>query len=80
MSESAYLDVAQLEAGLPSIRQSPVDHGVLEMIVRRPQIGEREVLHDASVAQSSTPPSVRPLLADPPSSTRPSLWLLPSRF
>ena len=33
-----------LEAGLDHIRQSPKDQGVVEMIVRRPAIGEREVL------------------------------------
>lgn len=34
----------QLEAGLGHIRQSPPDHGTLELIVRRPAIGERETL------------------------------------
>lgn len=34
----------ELEAGLEWIRQSPADEGVLEMIVRRPQVGAREVL------------------------------------
>jgi hypothetical protein len=35
---------AELEAGLEFIRQSPKDNGVLELIVRRPRPGEREVL------------------------------------
>lgn len=33
-----------LQAGLEHIRRAPVDHGVLELIVRRPAIDEREVL------------------------------------
>jgi hypothetical protein len=32
-----------LQAGLEDIRQSPVDEGVLELIVRRPAVDEREV-------------------------------------
>ena len=36
--------IEQLEAGLDVIRQSPQDDGVLELIVRRPATGEREVI------------------------------------
>jgi hypothetical protein len=36
--------MAELEAGLEHIRQSPRDGGVLQMIVRRPKAGDREVL------------------------------------
>ena len=36
--------MAQLEAGLAHIRQSPKNSGVLSLIVRRPREGEREVL------------------------------------
>jgi hypothetical protein len=39
-----YLTREQLDAGLPVIREAPKDAGVLEMIVRRPAVGEREVL------------------------------------
>jgi|SRR5690348_16925127 len=39
-----HLTMAELEASLPHIRQSPKDDGVLQMIVRRPAVGEREVL------------------------------------
>lgn len=39
-----YLSIAELEAGLEHIRQAPRDHGVLEMIVQRPQIDERRVI------------------------------------
>jgi len=45
-----HLTTEQLEAGLDSIRESPVDSGILEMIVRRPRADEREVL---SVAELS---------------------------
>ena len=34
----------ELEAGLDGIRRSPRDEGVLELIVRRPSVDEREVL------------------------------------
>lgn len=44
MTVVKHLSLAELEAGLESIRQSPEDQGVLEMIVRRPAENEREVL------------------------------------
>ncbi|MCI0621774.1 MAG: MOSC domain-containing protein [Acidobacteria bacterium] len=44
-----HLAMAELEAGLEAIRQSPKDEGVLELIVRRPQIGEREVLGEGEL-------------------------------
>lgn len=40
---------AQLEAGLEQILRAPPDRGVLEMIVRRPQVGAREVLDAADL-------------------------------
>ncbi|MDQ2856850.1 MAG: MOSC domain-containing protein [Acidobacteriota bacterium] len=43
------LTLTELEAGLDHIRQSPKDDGVLELIVRRPRIEEREVLTDAEL-------------------------------
>jgi len=42
----------QLEAGLDGIRQSPKDEGVLELIVRRPQTDEREVLEEGELHPS----------------------------
>ena len=39
-----HLTIKELEAGLENIRQSPKDNGVLDMIVRRPKVEEREVL------------------------------------
>jgi hypothetical protein len=44
-----HLNTKQLEAGLAVIRDSPKDGGVIEMIVRRPRIGEREVVEHAEL-------------------------------
>jgi MOSC domain-containing protein YiiM len=46
MTDAPYLTFAELESGLDEIRRSPKDGGVLEMIVRRPQIDAREVLQE----------------------------------
>jgi hypothetical protein len=45
-----HLTADELEAGLEHIRQAPSDEGVLEMIVRRPVVGEREVLQEGQLA------------------------------
>lgn len=39
----------ELDAGLDEIRRSPKDRGVLEMIVRRPQVEVREVLEEGEL-------------------------------
>jgi len=44
-----YLTMAELEEGLDTILQSPKDSGVLELIVRRPQTDQREVLQQAKL-------------------------------
>jgi hypothetical protein len=44
-----HLTTAELEAGLDHIRQAPADHGVLEMIVRRPAPDLREVLAEGEL-------------------------------
>ena len=49
MSAGKHLSTAELEAGLEEIRRSPTDQGVLEMIVCRPQIGEREILQEGQL-------------------------------
>jgi hypothetical protein len=46
LTEIKHLSIAQLEAGLDHIRQSPKDNGSLELIVRRPQVEERETLDE----------------------------------
>jgi len=44
-----HLTMEELERGLAQIRQSPADNGVLELIVRRPQIGVREPLEEGEL-------------------------------
>ena len=44
-----HLNMQQLEAGLDLIRQSPRDEGKLELIVRRPQTEQREVLQQGEL-------------------------------
>ena len=41
------LTIEQLGSGLDHIRQSPKNDGLVELIVRRPQTEEREVLEEA---------------------------------
>jgi hypothetical protein len=49
MVEVTHLEMAELEAGLEEIRKSPKDLGVLELIVRRPEIEAREVLEEGQL-------------------------------
>ena len=49
MAEAKHLTMAELEAGLDTIRQSPKDEGVIALIVRRPQIDAREVLEEGEL-------------------------------
>jgi hypothetical protein len=44
MSDVKHPTMSALEAGLDVIRRSPSDNGILELIVRRPQVGARETL------------------------------------
>ncbi len=48
--EVKHLTTEELEAGLDVIRRAPKDEGVLELIVRRPQIDEREVMDEAELS------------------------------
>lgn len=41
--------MADLEAGLVQVRRSPKEQGVLEWIVRRPRVDEREVLREGTL-------------------------------
>lgn len=43
------LEADALEAGLPEILASPGDEGVVKMIVRRPGVGEREVVESGEL-------------------------------
>ncbi len=47
-----HLTMAELEAGLDLIRQSPKDEGLLQLIVRRPRVDEREVLEEGELHPS----------------------------
>ena len=49
MVDVRHLTMAELEAGLDDIRQSPKDEGALRLIVRRPQVGQREVLDEGAL-------------------------------
>jgi hypothetical protein len=44
-----HLTMPELEAGLDDIRRAPKDEGVLELIVRRPAINDREILAQAEL-------------------------------
>jgi MOSC domain-containing protein YiiM len=45
-----HLTMEELQAGLAEIRSAPKDEGVLELIVRRPRPGEREILQEGALA------------------------------
>jgi MOSC domain-containing protein YiiM len=45
-----HLTTTDLEAGLDEIRAAPTDAGTLELIVRRPAVGEREVADAAELS------------------------------
>lgn len=49
MSETQHLTLPELEQGLDEIRHSPCDAGALQMIVRRPATGEREILEQVEL-------------------------------
>jgi hypothetical protein len=44
-----HLTMSELEAGLDDIRHAPKDEGVLELIVRRPGVNDREILEQAEL-------------------------------
>jgi hypothetical protein len=44
-----HLTRLELEAGLEEIRRAPKDKGVLELIVRRPAVNDREILSEAEL-------------------------------
>ncbi|HJQ14840.1 MAG TPA: MOSC domain-containing protein [Anaerolineales bacterium] len=46
MLQAEYLSITELEAGLDDIRRAPKDHGILKMIVCRPDVEERQVLQE----------------------------------
>ncbi len=42
--ELRHLATMELEAGLDHVRESPADHGTVDLIVRRPAVDEREIV------------------------------------
>ena len=44
-----HLTMEELEAALEHLRQAPKDDGVVQLIVRRPQVDEREVMEQAEL-------------------------------
>ena len=44
-----HLTMPELEAALDHLRGAPKDSGVVELIVRRPQTDQREVLDEAEL-------------------------------
>jgi hypothetical protein len=44
-----HLTTAELEAALDHLRQAPKDDGVVELIVRRPEVNQREVIDEAEL-------------------------------
>jgi hypothetical protein len=49
MENIKHLTFEELEAGLEEIRRSPKNDGVLQLIVRRPEVNEREVLEEGEL-------------------------------
>ena len=48
-----HLGLAALQDGLDEIRRSPADRGLVELIVRRPAIEERELLAEATIDETA---------------------------
>ena len=49
METLQHLSMTELGAGLETIRQSPNDNGILKMIVRRPDVDEREIVREGEI-------------------------------
>jgi hypothetical protein len=49
MLNTLHLSMAELETGVDHIRQSPRDNGLLKLIVRRPDVDEREVIDEGEL-------------------------------
>ena len=49
INEIKQLTMVELEEGMEAIRQSPKDQGVLKLIVRRPNVDEREIVDECEL-------------------------------
>ncbi len=47
MGNSEYTNKEDLAVGLENVKQSPKDRGEIKLIVRRPDVDEREIIHQA---------------------------------
>jgi hypothetical protein len=47
-----HFDRATLDAGVDHVRDAPLDHGTVELICRRPEVEEREVVEEAVLDES----------------------------
>jgi hypothetical protein len=74
-----HLDRAELEAGLDDIRRAPKDGGVLALIVRRPEVNERQILEegmlDTAVGLVGDTWNVRGSRSTPNGSSHPDMQL-----
>ena len=52
METALHISMAELEAGMETIRQSPKEQGTVRMIVRRPNVDERESVNEAELTLS----------------------------
>lgn len=52
METTVYVSMAELEAGMESVRQSPKEQGAVKMIVRRPKVDERESVTEAELSSN----------------------------
>ncbi len=50
MLEIYHLSMEELEAGLEHIRQAPTENGIVKLIVRRPNVDERELVDEAELS------------------------------
>ncbi len=81
-----HLTTAELEAGLDTVCAAPADHGRVELIVRRPAVGERETIGegelDCEVGLVGDTWRVRPSSSTPDKSAHPEkqLTVMNARF
>ena len=50
MVTAIHVSNTELEAGMEYIRQSPMDKGIIKLIVRRPHVDEREIVSEAELS------------------------------
>jgi hypothetical protein len=74
-----HVSFLELEAGLPEIRRSPANCGSVELIVRRPAVGKREILVEAVLSPltglTGDTWHVRPSIRTPDRSPHPEMQL-----